>query len=683
MREVLAVPVRPGRLEDVAHVVILVREGRRGARESAGAAFRRALASVFTVCEAYYEPVAGADEDRSERPGQGALGGWAAYAERLAKAGVGLRTYRSSSVRDFVADAAAGRLPQVSWVVVSAEPGGAAARDEAAAVPVSPVTLGTPVTQVSPVTQDMPVEGVGREVALEQAVLAALVARPEVWARSVLFLTGDEYGDEYGHGGGRDGYDACDTFGEGGLFGDRAAPPVPVPPLADGRGKSTVSTDGETRESGPFPVGLGSRVPLIVASPWTRGGVVDSAVLDHTSVIRFLERRFGVREPGISAWRREVSGDLLSVFDFAGEFGEYGECGGVGGGGEFAGLSGGEADPARSGVPAPLAALLPRQTAAARPLPYALSLQSRLREGKLELSLRNDGSQGAVVQVRPEPGARPYHYTVGARATLTDALPLGPQGFDLWARGPAGARWQLRGRDSMLEASLQMVERADPEGPFTPGEAERELRVRLANRGRRARTFVVGDPAYGGGVREVRVAAHTTRVVLLPVPEHGWYDVAVTVADEPYFLRRSAGRVPGGGLGVTDPARGLPQVLRVTAGLGSVLGADLEGDGGAEQGPTSVMPGRPVRLEASLSAIDPIALLGCGVVAPDGWRVRELAGPGEALGARTTTTLAWEVTAPDAAAGAGPYRLRVLCVGSAGERLVLGEAAVTVRVGAG
>ena len=37
-------------------------------------------------------------------------------------------------------------------------------------------------------------------------------------------------------------------------------------------------------------VGLGYRVPLVVASPWSRGGAVNSQVLDHTSILMFLEK---------------------------------------------------------------------------------------------------------------------------------------------------------------------------------------------------------------------------------------------------------------------------------------------------------------------------------------------------------------------------------------------------------
>ncbi|RBC42808.1 phospholipase, partial [Xanthomonas oryzae pv. oryzae] len=52
------------------------------------------------------------------------------------------------------------------------------------------------------------------------------------------------------------------------------------------------------------PYGLGPRVPMYVISPWSRGGWVDSQVYDHTSVLRLLERRFGVPAPEITPWRR-------------------------------------------------------------------------------------------------------------------------------------------------------------------------------------------------------------------------------------------------------------------------------------------------------------------------------------------------------------------------------------------
>jgi phospholipase C len=88
-----------------------------------------------------------------------------------------------------------------------------------------------------------------------------------------------------------------------------------------------ISTAGEVHDYvSPFdrdmfhvdnlPYGLGPRVGMIVLSPWSKGGFVCSQVFDHTSIIRFIERRFGVTEPNITEWRRAVCGDLTSAFDF-------------------------------------------------------------------------------------------------------------------------------------------------------------------------------------------------------------------------------------------------------------------------------------------------------------------------------------------------------------------------------
>jgi phospholipase C len=48
-------------------------------------------------------------------------------------------------------------------------------------------------------------------------------------------------------------------------------------------------------------------------SPWTQGGWVCSETFDHTSFVRFCEKRFGVHEPNIGAWRRAVCGDLTAT----------------------------------------------------------------------------------------------------------------------------------------------------------------------------------------------------------------------------------------------------------------------------------------------------------------------------------------------------------------------------------
>ncbi|WP_283422790.1 phosphocholine-specific phospholipase C [Chryseobacterium profundimaris] len=68
-------------------------------------------------------------------------------------------------------------------------------------------------------------------------------------------------------------------------------------------------------------IGLGYRVPMIIASPWTKGGFVNSEVADHTSVLMFLEnfirKKFSkdVTVENISDWRRAICGDLTSAFN--------------------------------------------------------------------------------------------------------------------------------------------------------------------------------------------------------------------------------------------------------------------------------------------------------------------------------------------------------------------------------
>jgi phospholipase C len=111
--------------------------------------------------------------------------------------------------------------------------------------------------------------------------LDAIASNPQVWAKTVFILTYDE----------NDGY-----------F-DHVVPPTP--PLG---------TPDEYVLG--VPIGLGFRVPTTIVSPWTAGGYVCSETFDHTSLIRFLEARFGVNEPNISAYRRKTVGDLTSAFRF-------------------------------------------------------------------------------------------------------------------------------------------------------------------------------------------------------------------------------------------------------------------------------------------------------------------------------------------------------------------------------
>ncbi|NMM91763.1 phospholipase C, phosphocholine-specific, partial [Rhodococcus sp. SRB_17] len=113
-------------------------------------------------------------------------------------------------------------------------------------------------------------------------VLDAIASDPALWAKTAVIVNFDENDGFFDH------------------------VPPPRPPLSVG-----------SEWVGGQPLGLGPRVPMTIISPWTVGGFVCSQVFDHTSVNQFLEKRFGITQPEIDPWRRTVSGDLTSAFDFA------------------------------------------------------------------------------------------------------------------------------------------------------------------------------------------------------------------------------------------------------------------------------------------------------------------------------------------------------------------------------
>jgi len=155
-------------------------------------------------------------------------------------------------VAGFRADVVAGSLPRVSWLV-------------------APPAYSEHPGNASPPSG----------AHLTRRLLEALAANPEV-ARSTVFML---------------------TYDENGGFFDHVPPPTPP-----------AGTPGEFVFG--LPIGLGARVPMILISPWTRGGYVCSQTFDHTSILRFLEQWTGVPEPNLSAWRRQVCGDLTAAFAF-------------------------------------------------------------------------------------------------------------------------------------------------------------------------------------------------------------------------------------------------------------------------------------------------------------------------------------------------------------------------------
>ena len=279
-------------------------------------AFYYALADAFTICDGYFSSVLGpTDPNRlmlmsASIDPEGVHGGpvvqtfsnrlaetgkltWETMPERLLKAGVSWKVYNDpigltalsplpyfknydnpfsitgleligrgltpGYPHDFKADIASGKLPSVSWIIPPV------AECEHPAAP--------------------PYYG----EYFVQEVLAALVSNPEVWAQTVVFVVYDE---------------------NGGFF-DHVAPPT-APAGTPGEWLATLPSAAGGVDG---PIGLGFRTPALVISPFSAGGFKYSGTLDHTSVLRFIETRFGVQVPNLSAWRRGVTGDCTGALN--------------------------------------------------------------------------------------------------------------------------------------------------------------------------------------------------------------------------------------------------------------------------------------------------------------------------------------------------------------------------------
>jgi phospholipase C len=288
--------------------------------------FHYALADAFTISDAYHCSVFGPTNPNrivhmsGTIDPDGTLGGgpcidnsqvngqlqWESYPERLQKAGIDWHLYQETDnftdnmlpyfkgfndtktdlyrrgntfiptpkgqeygpalAAKLKADVVSGQLPQVSWIVGS--------------------YLNSEHPEAAP--------SYGAD--FTRQIIEALMADPAVWAKTVLILNFDE----------NDG------------FFDHVVPPT-----------APIGTPGEWVYEGealanpigtfglPGPVGLGFRVPMMMISPFSRGGLCSSVVHDHTSVLFFLERRFGVEVPYVSQWRRDTVGDLTSLLNFA------------------------------------------------------------------------------------------------------------------------------------------------------------------------------------------------------------------------------------------------------------------------------------------------------------------------------------------------------------------------------
>ena len=408
-------------------------------------------------------------------------------------------------------------------------------------------------------------------------VLDILTRNPEIWKKTIFILTYDE---------------------NDGIF-DHAPPFVAPDPARPETGKVSEGIDAglefvtleqdrawhgdHARESS---IGLGYRVPMIIASPWSRGGCVCSEVFDHTSVLQFLEHwlsfRAGVaiQEPNINAWRRAVCGDLTSAFAHADAsspsltplkrdavVAEIHKA-------QFKGLPQGhdalsDAELTQIRKDPRSVARFPRQEPGVRPacpLPYELHVSGALDASRTTFSMRFEarkelfgeraaGGPFTAYAYTRDHGFVCRNYAVAPGKAVDDSWDLSLFGggeYHIRVYGPNGYFREFRGTkdESLLTATfVSPTLNIEPENVAVavtaPGSAA-EL------------TLSVTDHSYGNPVQNLTLKAGAPLKVTVPVKSSsGWYDFSIAVGGGSTQLqRRFAGRVESGVWRTSDPLIG-------------------------------------------------------------------------------------------------------------------------------
>ncbi len=405
-------------------------------------------------------------------------------------------------------------------------------------------------------------------------VLDILTHNPEVWKKTIFILTYDE----------NDGYfDHVPPF----------VAPHPARPET-GRASAAIDTtlehvelehDREHVPSGPVrgsPIGLGYRVPMVIASPWSRGGCVCSQVFDHTSVLQFLEKFLSakagrkIQEPNINSWRRAVCGDLTSAFGPPGDtepalpfesrdelieaihkarytrlptdFHALGPD-------ELAAL---RTDPRGSNI-------LPRQEPGVRrscALPYELAADGNLSADRARFSIRLEagnrifGARAAgspfLIYAYTSEGPRCRNYAVLPGDRVEDSWSLDDFNggrYHLRVHGPNGFYREFSGGAEDPSIDLEALTAVDAAPASPSGNLELHARPRGAAAGL---TLQVQDLSYGSAPRLLKVDSQPVVMSIPTQRSFGWYDLGIRTADG--FGRRYAGRVETGRWGFSDPA---------------------------------------------------------------------------------------------------------------------------------
>ena len=407
--------------------------------------------------------------------------------------------------------------------------------------------------------------------------LDILTANPEVWKKTIFILTYDE----------NDGYfDHIAPFISP-LSSKKETGAVP-------KGMNTadeyVTVEQENKRTGKntgvhdSPIGLGYRVPLVIASPWSKGGWVNSEVCDHTSTLQFLEHfiqkkyKKEVKETNLTDWRRLICGNLTSAFrpipenqrpaiDFVNRD-QYVErifsAKDKSIPGNFQVISADSLSNIKNNLSMNAGlGLQEKGTKPACAIPYDMDVNLSVEDGKLYFhfglygNLAHSKTVGVPFQLishtaygpKNEVG-RTWNFAVKSKEELVYSIDLADiknETFCFSVHGPNGFYRAFKGK----------VKSAFPSLKANSSHANIGFQLELKNS---PVNLKVQDPSYGHTAKTL--AANKSKKESWKLDKsNGWYDFEITSDQDPDLFIKYAGHIENGKPSITDPLMGGENIL--------------------------------------------------------------------------------------------------------------------------
>ena len=406
-------------------------------------------------------------------------------------------------------------------------------------------------------------------------VFDILTQNPEVWKKTIFILNYDE----------NDGY-----------F-DHVPPFVPPNPYKPNSGKASASintkeeyvnkqqswmkeNEKRMQKQSEGPIGLGFRVPLVIASPWSRGGWVNSEVCDLTSSIQFLETFLSnktgkkIQSNEITSFRRAICGDLTSAFrPYNGEniklpavvermpFLESIHKA------QFKPMPTGykkltEAEITLLNTNPAGSPFMPKQEKGTRPacaIPYQLYVEGKMDKDAFRLQFDNskdvfgDKTTGAPFMVYDLLINVPTrNYVVLPGDSLIDEWKI-EDNYHFRVNGPNGFYREFAGNNTnpLIEVSCNYQHKAAAKS------LSGNIELHVKNASAQKQTIVITDNAYKAkSITQIIAPGAVTTIPVDLSKSNNWYDVSVSIKDINRFESRYAGHVETGEAGITDPLMG-------------------------------------------------------------------------------------------------------------------------------